>query len=242
MVHDGGAIVRIDLLTLFPGQCRASLSGGVVGRAVDRGDVRCVVTDLRHFAGDRHGTLDDTPYGGGPGMVIRPEPTVAAVESVRIGESPVILTSPAGRRFDQKQADRWAEHLADEGQLVLLCGRYKGFDERVRELVVTDEVSIGDYVLSGGELPALVILDAVVRRIDGVLGRRESADTDSFGPARDGYLDAVWYTRPEEYRGHRVPEDLLSGDHARIERWRRQCSEERTRRMRPDLLEDDASD
>ncbi|RKZ15683.1 tRNA (guanosine(37)-N1)-methyltransferase TrmD, partial [bacterium] len=160
--------MRIDLLTLFPDQCRAALQGGVVGRALDRGDVRCVVTDLRHFAGDRHGTMDDSPYGGGAGMVLRPEPAVAAVESVRIGQSPVVLTSPAGRRFDQEQADRWAEHLSADGQLILLCGRYKGFDERVRDLVVTDEVSIGDYVLSGGELAALVVLDAVVRRIDGV--------------------------------------------------------------------------
>ena len=150
------------------------------------------------------------------------------------------MTSPAGRRFDQEQADRWADHLADGGQLVLLCGRYKGFDERVRELVVTDEVSLGDYVLSGGELAALVILDAVVRRIDGVLGRRESADTDSFGPARDGRLDCAWYTRPEEYRGLRVPEALLSGDHARIERWRQESSLARTREWRPDLLEERA--
>lgn len=202
--------------------------------------MRCVVTDIRDFAGDRHGTMDDTPYGGGAGMVLRPEPAVAAVESVRIGQNPVVLTSPAGRRFDQEQADRWAGHLAAGGQLVLLCGRYKGFDERVRELVVTDEVSIGDYVLSGGELAALVVLDAVVRRIDGVLGRRESADTDSFGPSRDGRLDCAWYTRPEEYRGRRVPEDLLTGDHARIERWRQQSSLERTRKWRPDLLEDDA--
>jgi tRNA (guanine37-N1)-methyltransferase len=234
--------MRIDLLTLFPDQCRAALDGGVVGRALDRGDVRCVVTDLRHFAGDRHGTMDDTPYGGGAGMVLRPEPAVAAVESVRVGNSPVVLTSPAGRRFDQEQADRWAGHLSTGGQLILLCGRYKGFDERVRELVVTDEVSLGDYVLSGGELAALVILDAVVRRIDGVIGRRESADTDSFGPAREGLLDCAWYTRPEEFRGMRVPEDLLSGDHARIERWRQRSSMERTLELRPDLLEEEAPD
>lgn len=234
--------MRIDLLTLFPDQCRAALQGGVVGRALDRGDVRCVVTDLRHFAGDRHGTMDDSPYGGGAGMVLRPEPAVAAVESVRIGQSPVVLTSPAGRRFDQEQADRWAEHLSADGQLILLCGRYKGFDERVRDLVVTDEVSIGDYVLSGGELAALVVLDAVVRRIDGVLGRRESADTDSFGPARQGQLDCAWYTRPEEYRGLKVPDELLGGDHQRIERWRLQSSRERTQMWRPDLLDAEAPD
>jgi tRNA (guanine37-N1)-methyltransferase len=234
--------MRIDLLTLFPDQCRAALEGGVVGRALDRGDVRCVVTDLRHFAGDRHGTMDDTPYGGGAGMVLRPEPAVAAVESVRVGRSPVVLTSPAGRRFDQEQADRWAGHLSTGGQLILLCGRYKGFDERVRELVVTDEVSLGDYVLSGGELAALVILEAVVRRVDWVIGRRESADTDSFGPAREGLLDCAWYTRPEEFRGMRVPEDLLSGDHARIERWRQRSSMERTLQLRPYLLEEETPD
>ncbi len=228
-------VVRIDLLTLFPDLCRAVLAEGVVGRAIDAGRARCVVTDFRAFAGDRHGTVDDTPVGGGAGMVLRPEPVVEAVESVRWEGSPVILTSPGGRRFDQAQAEAWAEHLSGGGQLVFLCGRYKGFDARVRALVVTDEVSIGDFVLSGGELAALAMIDAVVRRIDGVLGRRESADSDSFGPARDGQLDCDWYTRPVEYRGLRVPDVLLSGDHAAIEAFRRRSSEERTRSLRPDL-------
>ena len=232
--------MRIDLLTLFPRLCRRVLEEGVVGRALQRGTVRCVVSDFRLFAGDRHGTVDDTPYGGGAGMVIRPEPVVEAVESVRIGDAPVVLTTPQGRRFDQRLAEEWAERLQrpPEGgaaQLILLCGRYKGFDERVSELVVTDEISLGDFVLSGGELAALAVVDAVVRRIPGVLGRQESADSDSFGPARDGKLDCGWYTRPPEYRGLRVPDPLLSGDHAAIEEFRKRDSEARTRTARPDL-------
>ena len=231
--------MRIDVLTLFPRMCEQVLAEGVVGRALRRGDVRCVVTDLRHFAPDRHGSVDDTPYGGGPGMVIRPEPAVEAVESVRIGNAPVVLTTPQGRRFDQAQAESWAGRLqaAPEdggGQIILLCGRYKGFDERVRALVVTDEISLGDFVLSGGELAALAVVDAVVRRIPGVLGRQESADTDSFGPAREGRLDCGWWTRPPEYRGLAVPAPLLSGDHAAIEEFRRRDSVERTRAARPD--------
>ncbi len=219
------------------------LAEGVVGRALQRGTVRCVVTDFRQFAADRHGTVDDTPYGGGPGMVIRPEPVVEAVESVRIGRAPVVLLTPQGRRFDQERAERWADVLQrpagdDAGQLILLCGRYKGFDERVRELVVTDEISLGDFVLSGGELAALAVIDAVVRRVPGVLGRQESADTDSFGPARDGRLDCGWYTRPPEYRGLAVPAPLLSGDHAAIEKFRQRDSEARTRARRSDLSDD----
>lgn len=229
--------MRIDLLTLFPDLCRAVLSEGVVGRAIERGEVRCVVTDFRHFAGDRHGTVDDTPFGGGAGMVISPEPVVEAVESVRWEGSPVVLTTPTGRRFDQARAEAWAEHLQGGGQLVFLCGRYKGFDERVRRLVVTEEVSLGDFVLSGGEIAALAMIDATIRRIDGVLGRRESADSDSFGPDRDGLLDCEWYTRPKEYRGLGVPDVLLSGDHAAIEEFRRRSSAERTAQRRPDLLE-----
>jgi len=235
--------MRIDVLTLFPRLCEQVLAEGVVGRAFARDDdqgLRCVVSDLRHFAPDRHGSVDDTPYGGGPGMVIRPEPAVEAVESVRIGDAPVVLMTPQGRRFEQRRAEEWAEHLQRPieeggGQLILLCGRYKGFDERVRELVVTEEISLGDFVLSGGELAALAVVDAVVRRIPGVLGRQESADTDSFGPSRQGRLDCGWYTRPPEYRGLAVPAPLLSGDHAAIEEYRNRDSVERTRAARPDL-------
>ena len=223
-------------MTLFPDLCRGVLSEGVVGRAFERGDVRCVITDFRRFAGDRHGTVDDTPYGGGAGMVLRPEPIVEAVESVRWAGSPVIMTSPGGRRFDQALAEEWAGRLEAGGQLIFLCGRYKGFDARVRDTLGAEEVSLGDFVLSGGEIAALAMIDAVVRRIDGVLGRRESADSDSFGPDRDGQLDCDWYTRPEEFRGLRVPEVLTSGDHAAIEAFRLEGSRDRTAQRRPDLL------
>ena len=226
--------MRIDILTLFPAMCRAALAAGVVGRAVDRGIVRAVVTDVRRFAEDRHGTVDGPPYGGGAGMILAAPPVVRAVESIRSQDAPVILMSPAGRRFDQALA----EELTSHEQLVLVCGRYKGFDERIRELVVTDEISLGDFVLSGGELAALAVTDAVVRRIPGTLGSLDSADSDSFSAGREGLLDAAWFTRPPEYRGHGVPEALLSGDHAAIERWRQQSSRDRTTARRPDLLED----
>jgi tRNA (guanine37-N1)-methyltransferase len=236
MLHAGEGSMRIDVLTLFPGMCQAVLRAGVVGRAFERGRLRVVLSDLRHFAGGRHGSVDDAPFGGGSGMVLRVEPAVEAVESVRIEGAPVILTSPQGRRFAQSDADRLAEELQKREQLVFLCGRYKGFDERVRDLVVTDEFSLGDFVVSGGELPALVMIDAIVRRLPGVLGRAESAETDSFGPGREGMLDVAYYTRPQEYRGRTVPEVLLSGDHGKIEEWRRESSRERTLRRRPDLV------
>jgi tRNA (guanine37-N1)-methyltransferase len=230
--------VRIDLLTLMPQMCRAVLAAGVVGRAIEGGLVRVVVTDVRRFAGDRHGTVDDTPYGGGAGMVLRPAPVVEAIESVRTTGAPVILMSPAGRPLRQPVV----EELAGHEQLVLVSGRYKGLDERIRELVVTDEISLGDYVLSGGELAALVVVDAVVRRLPGVLGNLDSADTDSFSAGRAGLLDAAYYTRPPTYRGLAVPEVLLSGDHAAIDRWRRDSSLQRTRARRPDLLRGDGED
>lgn len=226
--------MRIDILTLFPEMCRTALDSGVLGRARDAGIVRPVVTDFRRFAEGRHANVDDNPYGGGAGMLLRPEPIVRAVESVRIDDAPVILTTPAGRRFDQ----RLAQELSGHDQLVFLCGRYKGFDERVRRLVVTHELSIGDYVLSGGELAALVMIDAIVRRIPGTLGNLDSADTDSFSAERSGGLDAAHYTRPPEYRGLRVPEILLSGDHGAIERWTEENSRQRTRARRPDLFPD----
>lgn len=225
--------MRIDVLTLFPDLCRVTLSTGVLGRACESGLVRAIVTDFRRFAEGRHGVVDDTPYGGGAGMLLRPEPLVRAVESIRIAGAPVILTSPAGERFDQ----RIAEELSGHEQLIFLCGRYKGFDERVREMVVTRELSIGDYVLSGGELAALVMVDAIVRRIPGALGNLDSADTDSFSARRSGGLDAAHYTRPAEYRGRRVPEILMSGDHAVIERWTQADSRQRTRARRPDLID-----
>lgn len=226
--------MRIDIVSLFPAMCEAVLSAGVVGRAREAGLVEVVLTDPRRFSTDRHGTVDSPPYGGGAGMILQAPPFVRAVESVRRSGAPVILMSPAGRPFTQAVA----QELSGHEQIVLVCGRYKGFDERIRELVATDEISLGDFVLSGGEIAALAVTDAVVRRIPGTLGDLDSADSDSFSHGRRGLLDAAWYTRPPEYRGLTVPEVLLSGDHAAIDRWREQSSLDRTRIRRPDLLDE----
>ncbi|HEU4929017.1 MAG TPA: tRNA (guanosine(37)-N1)-methyltransferase TrmD, partial [Candidatus Krumholzibacteria bacterium] len=189
----------------------------------------------REFTSDAHRTVDDAPFGGGAGMVMMAPPIVDAVESLdRAPGSPVILMSPAGKRFTQSDADR----LAKESELTFICGRYKGVDERVRELIVTEEISLGDFVLSGGEVAAAAVIEAVVRLVDEVLGDDESAHTDSFAAGREGLLDCAWYTRPAEYRGLKVPDVLMSGHHAEIEKWRRANSLERTRRFRPDLLEE----
>jgi len=225
--------VRIDIVTLFPEMCREVLSAGVVGRAVEGGVVRAVVTDIRRFTDDRHATVDSTPYGGGAGMILQAPPVVRAVESVRVNDAPVYFMSPGGRTVDQALANTLVEHEA----IVLVCGRYKGIDERAREILGAEEISLGDFVLSGGELAALAITDAVVRRLPGTLGCFDSAESDSFSAGRDGLLDAAWYTRPSSYRGLEVPDVLLSGDHGAIARWRDENSRDRTRRRRPDLLE-----
>jgi tRNA (guanine37-N1)-methyltransferase len=178
--------------------------------------------------------VDDAPFGGGAGMIMMAPPIVEAVESLRAAPgSPVILMGPAGKRFEQRDAER----LARANELTFICGRYKGVDERVRELVVTEEISIGDFVLSGGEVAAATVIEAVVRLREGVLGDDESAATDSFAAGREGLLDCAWYTRPAEYRGLKVPDALVSGHHAEIEKWRRRSSLERTRRHRPDLID-----
>jgi tRNA (guanine37-N1)-methyltransferase len=224
--------MRFDVITIFPRMLEAGLADGVVGRACGRGIIDVRVRNLRDFTADRHHVVDDVPFGGGPGMVMKPEPFFAAMEAVEAdGEKAgaVVLLSPAGRRFTQAEARR----IADVGHVVLLCGRYEGIDERVRERWVTDELSIGDYVLSGGEVPALVVIDAVSRLVPGVVGDEQSVEGDSF--AR-GLLDYPHYTRPAEYAGRRVPEVLLSGHHAEIRRWRRQQALRRTWERRPDLL------
>jgi len=226
--------VRIDLVSLFPQMCRAVLDAGVVGKAIEAKLVDVVVTDPRQFCEDRHGVVDGPPYGGGPGMILRAPPLVMAVESVRRSSARVILMSPTGATFNQELAQEFTE----EDQLVLVCGRYKGFDERIVELLAAQELSLGDFVLSGGELAALAVVDAVIRRIPGALGDMDSADGDSFSRGREGLLDAASYTRPPEYRGLKVPEVLLSGDHAAIDEWRRQSSLARTRARRPDLLDE----
>lgn len=222
----------IEVVTLFPAMVEQCASHSIIGRARESGALQLRVVDLRDYTHDRHRTADDAPYGGGAGMVMKVEPLDEAIADLRrkAGEPVrVILMSPQGRKLDQ----RLVEELAEEGHLVLICGHYEGVDERVREHLVDDEISIGDYVLTGGELPALVLVDAVARYIPGVLGKAESAEEESF---RDGLLEYPQYTRPEEYRGWRVPDVLLSGHHAMIARWRRRESLRRTLERRPDLL------
>ena len=229
----------IKILTLFPDMVRAVLETSIPGRAQRQGQVDYQVVDIRDFAVDKHRTVDDTAYGGGAGMIMMASPVVDAVESCRVrDDATVILTTPQGETFDERLTLELVEDLQVKGELVLICGHYKGVDERVRELVVNREVSIGDFVLSGGELPALVIVDALVRRLDGVLHNEDSANNDSFTELRGGGLDCQWYTKPPEYRGLEVPEVLLSGHHAKIEEWRREQAAGRTLDRRPDLLAD----
>jgi len=209
------------------------LQEGIVARAVAKGLLDIRVHDLRDFTTDRHRVVDDVPFGGGPGMVLKPEPLFVAVETIRAqrgSPSAVILTSPDGETLTHDVATR----LSTLDHIMILCGRYEGVDERVREHLATDTISIGDYVVSGGELPALVIVDAVARLVPGVVGDEASVARDTF--ARDGLLDYPQYTRPADFRGLTVPPVLLSGHHAEIERWRREQALERTRRHRPDLL------
>jgi tRNA (guanine37-N1)-methyltransferase len=201
------------------------------------------VVDIRDFAVDKHRTVDDTAYGGGAGMIMMAPPVVDAVEAVRRrDDATVILTTPQGERFDEALTLELLDDVLAKGELILICGHYKGVDERVRDLVVTREVSIGDYVLTGGELPALVIVDALVRRIEGVLHNGDSAGNDSFTDSRGGGLDCQWYTKPPEYRGLKVPEVLLSGHHGNIDKWRQQQARKRTHLRRPDLLDREAVD
>jgi tRNA (guanine37-N1)-methyltransferase len=223
--------VRIDVLTIFPGVFESPLRESLLGRAIERGLVDIRLHDIRDATTDKHRQVDDESYGGGPGMVMKPEPIFAAVESLEEGPKRVLLLSPAGRRLDQA----FVRELADEPWLVLVCGRYEGVDERVAQGLPAEEVSIGDYVLAGGEVPALVLIEAVTRLVPGVIGKEESHERDSF---EDGILDHPHYTRPPEFRGLAVPEVLLSGNHAEIERWRREAALEKTRRVRPDLLEE----
>jgi tRNA (guanine37-N1)-methyltransferase len=225
--------VKIDIVTIFPKMVQGPLQEGIVARAIARGLLDVRVHDLRDFTTDRHRVVDDVPFGGGPGMVLKPEPlfgAVAAITGERGSPSAVILTSPDGETLTHDVAAR----LSALDHVVILCGRYEGVDERVREHLATETISIGDYVLSGGELPALVIADAVARLVPGVVGDESSVAGDTF--ARDGLLDAPQYTRPAEFRGMAVPPVLLSGHHAEIEKWRRERALERTRTLRPDLI------
>lgn len=217
------------MFTIFPGIVEGPLRESLLGKAIHAGVVDVRVHDIRAFVPDKHRQVDDEPYGGGPGMVLKPEPVFAAVESLGKGTKRVIVLSPAGRRLEQSLV----RELAKEPWLVLISGRYEGVDERVVEGLPAEEVSIGDYVLSGGEIPALVVLEAVTRLVPGVVGKEESLERESF---EDGALDHPHYTRPSEFRGMTVPDVLLSGNHAEVERWRREAAREKTRRNRPDLL------
>ena len=229
--------MRIDVVTIFPRMVQGALEEGIVGRGIARGLLDVRVCDLRQHTTDRHRVVDDVPFGGGPGMVLKPEPLFRAVEAIAAESGPdaVVLTSPDGRRFTHEDARR----LSGLRHVVLLCGRYEGVDERVRRVLATEELSIGDYVVSGGELPALVIIDAVARFVPGVVGDEASVGGDTF--AR-GLLDFPQYTRPAEFRGLSVPPVLLSGHHAEIERWRRREALRRTLERRPELIDAAALD
>jgi tRNA (guanine37-N1)-methyltransferase len=224
--------VRIDVFTIFPAVVEAPLPGSLLGRAIGAGVVDVRVHDLRQWSVDRHRTVDDAPFGGGPGMVMKPEPFFAAVESLDPDRGRVLLMSPAGRRLDQELV----RALSSEPHLTILCGRYEGVDERVVDGLPAEEISIGDYVLSGGELPALVLIEAVTRLVPGVIGKEASHEQDSFSAG--GLLDHPHYTRPQEFRGMAVPEVLVSGNHGEVDRWRRDAAIEKTRRNRPDLTND----
>jgi tRNA (guanine37-N1)-methyltransferase len=228
--------MTIDVITIFPRLVEAALSEGVVARARESGLVDVKARDLRDFTDDRHRTTDDVPYGGGPGMVMKPEPLFRAVEAIgreRGAPSAVVLMTPQGRRFTHAEAAR----LSRMARVIVICGRYEGVDERVTEALVTDELSIGDYVLTGGELPALVVIDATVRLVPGVVGDAGSVAEDSFVR---GLLDYPHYTRPAVFEGRAVPDVLLSGHHAEIAGWRERERLRRTLRRRPDLLADAA--
>jgi len=223
--------MRIDIISIFPRLFEPFLAESVLGKAVAKGLVQISVTDLRQFAEDKHSTTDDTPYGGGGGMVMLPAPLLKAVESLKNSQPPrVILTTPQGKLFNQKLA----QEFANEEQLIIICGRYRGVDERVRQLVVTDCVSIGDYILGGGEVPAMVITEAACRLIPGVVGNEDCVKADSF---TSGLLEYPNYTRPEEFMGLSVPKVLLSGNHAEVDKWRKRESLLRTKNRRPDLFE-----
>jgi tRNA (guanine37-N1)-methyltransferase len=221
-------MVHIDVVTIFPQLFEVPLKTSLLGRAIDEGLLAVKVHDLREHGLGKHRNVDDEPYGGGPGMVMRPEPIFETVDELREAGSHVVLLSPRGTRLDHGVVER----LASREHLILICGRFEGVDERVAQFCADEEISIGDYVLAGGELAALVVVETVSRLVPGVLGNESSLDQESH---TTGELEYPQYTRPAEYRGHRIPEVLLSGDHARIERWRQDESERATRERRPDL-------
>jgi len=221
--------VRVDLITLFPELCRAPLGESIMGRAQECGALELHIHNLRDWTSDRHHVVDDTPFGGGQGMVMKPEPIFAAVEALRTESSTVVLMTPQGRPFSQQVAQEFSQ----QSHLIIVCGHYEGIDHRVVEHLVDREISIGDYVLTNGAIAAVVFVDAIVRLLPGVLGDNKSASDDSFSAH---LLEAPQYTRPAEFRGWKVPAVLLSGHHAEIAAWRKEEAERRTRKNRPDLL------
>ena len=230
--------MRFDVLTLFPDMFPGYLGQSLLHKAIQRGLVEVFIHDLRHWSSDKHQKVDDRPFGGGPGMVLRVEPVVEGVEAVQaLDERPgrVVVLTPQGRRLTQTMV----EELAAEPRLVLLCGRYEGFDQRVIDILHPEEISVGDFVLNGGEVAAMVIIDAVVRLVPGVLGHEDSNVDDSFSRG-NRLLEFAQYTRPREYRGHQVPDVLLTGHHAEIAQWRREQSYEKTKNRRADLLDQPA--
>jgi tRNA (guanine37-N1)-methyltransferase len=228
--------MRIDVLTLFPEMFTGVFNASILGKAQDKGILSLSTVNFREFSGNKHNTVDDTPYGGGGGMVLKAEPIFGAVEHLLAQkaeqeiEPRIILMCPQGTPFNQQIA----KELSAESHLIFICGHYEGYDERIRDHLITDELSVGDYILTGGELPAMVVIDAVARLLPGVLGNDQSAITDSFS---DGLLEYPHYTRPAEFRGWQVPDALLSGHHAEIVKWRRRESLKRTLERRPELLE-----
>lgn len=230
--------MKIEIISIFPTMVSQIFRSGIIGRAVEKKLLQIESLDLRDFTDDRHRTVDDRPFGGGEGMVLKPEPVFRAVDHCRVIDetsSHVLLLSPQGSKFDQKKA----KELSLKTRLILICGRYEGVDQRVSDYLVDEEISIGDFVLSGGELAAAVVVDAVARLIPGVVGRSESVLEESF---MDGLLDYPHYTRPAEFRGMRVPEVLLSGDHEKIRQWRSRQAFALTRCRRPDLLSSATTD
>jgi tRNA (guanine37-N1)-methyltransferase len=229
--------MRIDILTLFPEMFESPLNHSILKRAQDRGLIDIVLTNIRDFATDRYKKVDDKPYGGGPGMVMMPGPVFDCLEYVRKlspEKGPILLLTPQGQKFDQTKAAQ----LSKEKRLILIAGKYEGFDERIRIGLNAQQISIGDYVLSGGELVSMVIIDAVVRLLPGALGDEDSPKNDSFSDSAGGGLEYPQYTRPEVFRGMKVPDILLSGNHAKIEQWRHHQALQRTEKYRPDLLKD----
>jgi tRNA (guanine37-N1)-methyltransferase len=221
--------MKIDIVTLFPEICRAPLNESMMKRAQEKGIVDLCIHNLRDWATDKHHIVDDAPFGGGQGMVMKPEPIFAGVEDLRSEKSKIVLMSPAGRRFNQQLASQ----LSKESHLIVICGHYEGVDHRVIEHLVDLEISIGDYVLTNGAIAAVVLADAIVRLLPGVLGHEQSAADDSFATE---LLEGPQYTRPAEFRGWKVPEILLSGNHAEIAKWRKEQAVKRTKQNRPDLL------